>query len=124
MTLLVDTFRDAPDYFWGVLQCCKNNPKLPAAIGAGPAAPDPIQHIEVMLPGSGPPGRPKPTRIKWDFTTQHTISWDEPICVYMHDDEVNDMVAVTIRPGSCNLYMFPKVFWKTPSAPKGKGLGA
>ena len=77
-----------------------------------------------MLPGSGPPGRPKPTRIKWDFTTQHTISWDEPICVYMHDDEVNDMVAVTIRPGSCNLYMFPKVFWKTPSAPKGKGLGA
>ena len=31
---------------------------------------------------------------------------------------------MTIRPGSCNLYMFPKVTWAQPAAPKGKGLGA
>ena len=33
--LLVDTFRDAPDYFWGVLQCCKKKPKLPKSVDGG-----------------------------------------------------------------------------------------
>ena len=122
--LLVDTFRDAPDYFWNVLQCCKKKPRLPPTISAEPTGPDPVQHFEVLLPGSGPPNRPKPISLSWDFSNQHTMKWDEPICVYMWDEEVKDMVAVTIRPGSLNLYMFPKVFWAKPAAPKGKGLGA
>ena len=120
----MDTFRDAPEYFWGVLQCCKKKPKLPKTVSAEPTGPEPVQHIEIMLPGSGAPGRPKPLRLSWDFSNQHTIKWEEPICVYMWDDEVNDKVAVTIRPGSCNLYGFPKVYWAKPAAPKGKGLGA
>lgn len=120
----MDTFRDAPDYFWGVLQCCKKKPKLPKTISAEPTGPDPVQTIDLILPGSGPPGRLKPVRLSWDFSNQHTIKWEEPICVYMYDDEVKDKVAVTIRPGHCNLYMFPKVFWAKPAAPKGKGLGA
>ena len=37
--VLVDTFRDAPDYFWGVLQCFKKKAQLPPTISAEPIGP-------------------------------------------------------------------------------------
>ena len=55
--VLVDTFRDAPDYFWGVLQCFKKKAQLPPTVSAEPVGPDPIQVIDIQIPGSGAPGR-------------------------------------------------------------------
>ena len=120
----MDTFRDAPDYFWGVLQCFKKRPQLPPTVSADPIGPDPIQVIDIQIPGSGAPGRPVTTRLTWDFSNQHTLKWEEPITALMYDDTLKCEVATTIRPGSLNLYTFPKVVWSTPTAPKGKGLGA
>lgn len=120
----MDTFREAPDYFWSVLSCFKKVPKLPPSVRSEPAGPDPIQVVEIQLPGSGTPGRPATTCLTWDFSNQHTVKWEEPITVLMFDDELKANVAVCLRPGSCNLYTFPKVVWSKPAAPRGKGLGA
>ena len=122
----MDTFRDAPDYFWSALQCFKRKARLPKSVGDGPTGPDPIQTIEISLPGSGPPLSEKyhTTRITWDFTSQHTIKWDQPITVMKWDDTLKSEVAVTIKPGSMNLYTFPKVVWAKPAPPKGQGLAA
>ena len=96
------------------------------SVGDGPTGPDPIQTIEISLPGSGPPLSEKyhTTRITWDFTPQHTIKWDQPITVMKWDDTLKSEVAVTIKPGSMNLYTFPKVVWAKPAPPKGQGLAA
>jgi len=124
MVVLVDTFRDAPDYFWGVLQCFKKKAQLPPTVSAEPVGPDPIQVIDIQIPGSGAPGRPTTTRLIWDFSNQHTLKWEQPITALLYDDSLKCEVATTIKPGSLNLYTFPKVVWAKPSAPKGKGLGA
>ena len=122
--LLVDNFRDAPDCFWSTLQCFRKRPRLPNTISAVPTGPDPIQTIEVFLPQAAKSARPKPVRITWDFTTQHTLKWDEPITALLYDDTLKCEVATTLAPGSCNLYTYPKVVWSKPAAPRGKGLGA
>ena len=113
--LLVDSFREAPDYFWTCLQIFKKHPRLAHGFNATPTGPDPIQVLEFELPRALPRG--KLTRIKWDMTSQHTLSWDEPITATLWDTELKCDVAVSLRPGSCNLYTFPKVVWKTPAAP-------
>lgn len=113
--LLVDAFRDAPDYFWTCLQVCRKRPKLAKGFPSGPVGPDPIQVLELELPGALPKGNI--TKIKWDMTSQHTISWDEPITATIYDESLKCEVAVSIKPGSCNLYMFPRVTWKEPIAP-------
>jgi hypothetical protein len=122
--VLVDTFRDAPDYFWGVLQCFKKKAQLPPTVSADPVGPDPIQVIDIQLPGSGAPGRPVTTRLIWDFSNQHTLRWDEPITALLYDDSLKCEVATTIKPGSLNLYTYPEVVWAKPASSKGKGLGA
>jgi len=86
MVLLVDVFRDAPDYFWSVLNCFKKKPRLPSTVSAEPVGPDPIQVVEIQLPGSGAKGRPVTTRLTWDFSNQHTVKWEEPITVLMYDE--------------------------------------
>ena len=113
--LLVDSFRDAPDYFWTCLQIFRKRPKLAKGFSATPSGPDPVQHLEFELPRALPAG--KMTKIKWDMSSQHTVSWDEPITAMMWDESLKCDVAVSIRPGSCNLYTFPKVMWKEPAAP-------
>ncbi|KOO21552.1 hypothetical protein Ctob_000467 [Chrysochromulina tobinii] len=115
MVLLVDSFREAPDYFWTCLQIFKKHPRLAHGFNATPTGPDPIQVLEFELPRALPRG--KLTRIKWDMTSQHTLSWDEPITATLWDTDLKCDVAVSLRPGSCNLYTFPKVVWKTPAAP-------
>ena len=117
--LLVDSFRDAPDCFWSVLHILRKRPKLPKTISATPTGPDPVQILDLELPRALPKGAS--TRIKWDMSSQHTVSWDQPITALMYDEQLRCDVAVTLRPGSCNLYTFPKVVWKEP-APQSKGF--
>ena len=113
--LLVDSFRDAPDCFWTCLQLFRKRAKLAKGFPDTPSGPDPVQHLEFELPRALPAG--KTTRIKWDMSNQHTISWDEPITAMLYDETLKCDVAVSIRPGSCNLYTFPKVVWKEAAAP-------
>mmetsp|Transcript_56145 Transcript_56145/g.111449 ORF Transcript_56145/g.111449 Transcript_56145/m.111449 type:complete len:986 (-) Transcript_56145:258-3215(-) len=117
--MLVDAFRDSPDCFWSILQLCRKQPKLPKTVSAEPIAAEPIQHLEIKIPGGLPVGTT--FKIKWDMSAQHTVSWDEPITAVVWDETLKCEVAATINPGSCNLYTYPKVVWKEPKA-QSKGF--
>ena len=158
MVLLVDTFRDAPDCFWGTMAMMKKRPKAPqTAAGDAPSGPDPIQRVQVMMPSPTDPSDPRtevqyaPVTIIWDFTSQHTVRWEKPWSALVDVDIVHmekkkdakgstvvdesgkavleEVVTrgqrvVTINPGSCNLYTFPKVTWTKPKAEKKKGFAS
>ena len=104
--VLIDAFYNAPSLFWSVLSIFRRRPPTLAPEYQQPAGPDPKQYVEVLLAGSGR----KKTRstIEWDMTMQHTIRWKEPITVLV------DGVATQLKPGSCNLYGYPKVTWDKP----------
>eukprot|EP00322_Chrysochromulina_rotalis_P000732 CAMPEP_0115884524 /NCGR_PEP_ID=MMETSP0287-20121206/30166_1 /TAXON_ID=412157 /ORGANISM="Chrysochromulina rotalis, Strain UIO044" /LENGTH=897 /DNA_ID=CAMNT_0003340839 /DNA_START=17 /DNA_END=2710 /DNA_ORIENTATION=+ len=107
MGLLVDSFWNAPSVFWDLLRVFKNQRTLGNGF-AKPMGPDATQIIDVMLPCQG--YKRERTTVGWDLRTQHTITWKSPICVLV------DGIATTLKPGSCNLYMFPRVTWKQPRA--------
>jgi hypothetical protein len=105
MVLGVDAFWNAPKCFWAALEFFKRKQEL----GPGftePVPPDKVQTVEIMLQGSG--AKKSRVTIYWDLTMQHTISWKEPITALVQG------VATTLKPGSCNLYTFPKVTWEKP----------
>ena len=103
--VLVDAFYNAPECFWSALNACRKRKEISPEF-AEPRPQDPIQTVEVLLQGSGV--RKAKYKLKWDMTMQHTISWSEPICVLVEG------VATWLKPGSCNLYQFPKVTWASP----------
>ena len=117
--LLVDSFRDSPDCFWSVLQLFRKRAKLPKTVSATPTGPDPVQIIEIQIPNSLPAGATH--TFKWDMTSQHTLSWEEPITAVVWDESLKCEVAVTLNAGSCNLYTYPKVVWKE-AKPATKGF--
>lgn len=105
--VLVDAFYNAPEAFWGALSVFRKRPK---PLGPGftePLGPDKIQTVEVG-PFEGSGRRTTKSVLKWDMTMQHTLTWDDPICVLVEG------VATWLKPGSCNLYTYPKVTWKSP----------
>ena len=72
MVLLVDAFWNAPSAFWSVLSVFRQQRKLGKGFDA-PVGPDNMQELEVMLAGSM--HKRTPTKIYWDLTGQHTVSW-------------------------------------------------
>ena len=105
MAPLVDAFWNAPSCFWSVIQCYKKTKTLEPPFSE-PLPRESHQTVEIYMQGSG---RRKTTyTIHWDFTSQHTISWKVPLCVLV------DGMVTELKPGSCNLYTFPKVTWEKP----------
>ena len=116
MVLLVDAFWNAPSVFWEVLSSFRRRKVL----GAGftePLGHDKLQVIEFEIP-QGEPGSPgvnqghrkERTKLYWDLTGQHTVTWKQPIVCLVNG------VSTTLKPGSANLYLFPRVNWATPRA--------
>ena len=103
--MLVDAFWNAPSLFWDVLYAFRRPRKLSEGFNE-PLQPDHTQVIEVMLEGQG--CKRERTVLHWDLSTQHTVTWRSPICIMIHG------IATTLKPGSCNLYMYPRVTWKQP----------
>ena len=105
MAPLVDAFWNAPSCFWSVIQCYKKTKKLEPPFSE-PLPRESHQTVEIYMQGSG--RRKTTVTIHWDFTSQHTISWKVPLCVLV------DGMVTELKPGSCNLYTFPKVTWEKP----------
>lgn len=106
MAPLIDAFWNAPSCFWSVVACFKKTPKKLEPPFCEPAPRDPHQSVDIYMEGSG--AKKNAVTIYWDFTSQHTISWKTSICIL-----VNGM-ATELKPGSCNLYTYPKVTWAKP----------
>ena len=106
MAPLVDAFWNAPGIFWSVLECCKKKPK---PLGEGflePVGPDKHQTVDVYLQGSG--SKKTKSTLHWDLTSQHTVSWKESLTILV------DGMVCELKPGSVNLYTYPKVTWAKP----------
>ena len=74
MVLLVDAFWNAPSAFWNTLALFKRQKKLGPGFDA-PLGPDKLQEVEVSLEGAK--YKKIPTKIYWDLSGQHTLSWKE-----------------------------------------------
>ena len=94
MVLLVDAFWNAPSAFWSVLSVFRQQRKLGKGFDA-PVGPDNMQELEVMLAGSM--HKRTPTKIYWDLTGQHTVSWKEPITILIDGVDIASLPLATLR---------------------------
>ena len=116
MPVLVDAFYNAPDSFWTVLQCLRKRPPKLRPGFLEPVGPDKLQEVEISLPGAG--SKTVSAQLTWNLTSQHTLSWSKPISAYI------DGACVSLKPGSCNLYTFPRVVWEKPRVQKKASMFA
>ena len=114
MVVLVDAFWNAPSIFWHLLATFRRQRKLPPGF-TEPLGPDKMQILEIMLPQGSPyakgvnQGFKKETiTLYWDLSGQHTVTWKTEVTCLVNGQ------STTLKPGSANLYTFPRVTWRTP----------